>query len=79
MLEIVYDLAPGAELFFGGPNTSLEMIAVIDWMTNTINCDIICDDLGFPADPYFEDGDLAKRVREAVQVNETPRSKLRGI
>ncbi len=46
------------------------MIAVIDWMTNTINCDIICDDLGFPADPYFEDGDLAKRVREAVQVNE---------
>ena len=71
MLEIVHDLAPGAELFFGGPNTSLEMIAVIDWMSNTADCDIICDDLGFFTKPYFEDGDVALKVREVVNVNDT--------
>ncbi|WP_320178476.1 BACON domain-containing protein [Roseovarius pacificus] len=67
MLEIVHDLAPGAELYFGGGlSSSVAMANVIDWMANTVNCDVICDDLGFYAEPYFEDGDIANTARDAV-------------
>ena len=43
MMEIVYDMAPKASLSFGGPSTSLEFIDIIDWMTTTIQCNVICD------------------------------------
>lgn len=66
MLEIVHDLAPGASLYFGGPSTSAEMVQLINWMANTVNCDVIVDDLGFFAEPYFEDGPIAQAARKAV-------------
>ncbi|MEQ1859669.1 MAG: tandem-95 repeat protein [Chthoniobacteraceae bacterium] len=66
MLEIVHDLAPGAELYFGGPSTSAEMVTVINWMANTVNCQVICDDLGFFDEPWFSDGPIATAARNAV-------------
>lgn len=66
MLEIIHDLAPGADLYFAGPGTSAEMVSVINWMANTADCDVICDDLGFFGQPYFEDGSIAQAARNAV-------------
>jgi hypothetical protein len=69
MLEIVHDLAPGAELgFCGGLSSSLAMIACVDDLADPtkFGADIIVDDLGFFDEPYFEDGDVAKKVAEVV-------------
>ncbi|NIV91836.1 S8 family serine peptidase [candidate division KSB1 bacterium] len=70
MLEIVHDLAPGAQLAFSGPATNLEMIPSIRFLADTAfagtGCDIIVDDLGFFGEPTFEDGPIAQVVEEVV-------------
>ena len=64
MLEIIHDLASGAELGFCGPNTSLEMINCVSDLADPtkFGADIVVDDLGFIFEPYFEDGPLAQAV-----------------
>jgi Subtilase family len=66
MLQIVYDLAPGAQLFFaqGGPNQA-------QFATNILNlraagCDIIVDDITFFAEGVFQDGTVAQAVNTVV-------------
>ena len=70
LLEIVHDLAPGARLAFSGPGTSLEMVESIRWLADEAfggtGSDIIVDDLGFFAEPYFEDGIVARAAQEAA-------------
>ena len=70
MLEIVHDMAPGAELSFSGPSTDLQMAQSIRWLAYDAfdgeGTDVIVDDLGY-IQPYFEDGILAKAVDEVVQ------------
>ncbi|MFQ6113549.1 MAG: S8 family serine peptidase, partial [bacterium] len=70
MLEIIHDLAPGAQLAFSSANTSLEMVASIKFLADTAftgdGSDIIVDDLGFLTQPFFEDGLLAQTVDEVV-------------
>ena len=65
MMEIVHDLAPGATLYFGGPDTDLEMVSLINWMA--VNCHVICDDLAFSSQRFFEDDPIATAARNAVQ------------
>jgi len=65
MLEIVYDLAPGASLYFAGAHTVTEFQAGISWL-QLQGVDIIVDDLGFFGQPYFTDGVLASDVDAAV-------------
>jgi hypothetical protein len=45
MLEIVHDLAPGAELWFGFFDTDLDFIAAVDCLA--LNVDVIVDDISF--------------------------------
>lgn len=66
MLEIVHDLAPGAQLGFCGPATSLEMIRCVQDLANVFQANIIVDDLGFFGEPYFEDGPVAKAVASVL-------------
>ena len=70
MLEIVYDLAPGAQLAFSGPATGLEMLNAITYLANSAfngqGCNVIVDDLGFLGEPNFEDGAIAQRVEQVV-------------
>ena len=66
LLEIVHDLAPGAQLLFAGPASSVEMIDAVQCLT-AAGADVIVDDLGFFGEPYFEDGPVAAAVRAAVQ------------
>jgi hypothetical protein len=66
MLEIVHDLAPGAQLGFCGPATSVEMIACVNDLANGFGADIIVDDLGFPSEPFFADGPIAQAVENTL-------------
>lgn len=51
MLEIVHDLAPGAELWFGHFDTSLTFNAAVQCLAQ--NTDVVVDDIGFfNAGPY---------------------------
>jgi hypothetical protein len=66
MLEIVHDLAPGAQLFFStGSGGKLTFI-------DSVNClaaggvRVLVDDVGFFDEPFFEDGPVAQTVRAAV-------------
>ncbi len=68
MAEIIHDLAPGAKLYAAGPSTSLEMVVAIQWAV-TQGCRVICDDLGFWDQPFFEDGAIAVAARAAVVNN----------
>ncbi len=67
MLEIVHDLAPGATLLFAsGIDSQMAFEDAVRCLT-AAGARVIVDDLGFFSEPYFEDGDLAKSVRAAVQ------------
>ena len=70
LLEIVHDLAPGAQLAFSGAPTSLDMVESILWLANEAfdgeGADIIVDDLGYYNEPYFEDGAVALAAADAV-------------
>lgn len=65
MLEIVHDLAPGADLYFSGPGDADEMEDSIEWLVNQ-GCDVIVDDLGFYDQPMFEDGTVAQAALDAI-------------
>src|SRR5262249_35296548 len=66
MMEIVHDLAPGADLAFATPNTSAEMINAVDLVDSTFHSNVICADLAFSDEPFFEDGPIVTRINQAV-------------
>lgn len=66
MLEIVHDLTPGAELGFCGVSNSIEMIACVNDLAGSFGADIIVDDLGFPLEPFFQDGFVAQAVENIL-------------
>jgi subtilisin family serine protease len=67
MLEIVHDIAPGADLAFSdGFSTSLAFIESINYLVNTANVDVIVDDVTFFLEPYFEDGMIAQEAADAI-------------
>jgi subtilisin family serine protease len=66
LLEIVYDIAPGAELAFCGVLTSLDMIKCVNDLANVFAADIIVDDAAFFNEPYFEDGPVAQAVKNIL-------------
>ncbi|MFZ5975714.1 MAG: InlB B-repeat-containing protein [Bacillota bacterium] len=70
MLEIVHDLAPGAQLYFHdcGDNV-LAFNQAIDALVSA-GCSIICDDISWILEPFFEDGVIASHVDEIVQSNQ---------
>lgn len=70
MLEIVHEIAPEAELYFhkAGKN-HLEFNKAIDALVS-VGCKIICDDIGWPDEPFFEDGLVATHVQETIENND---------
>lgn len=65
MLEIIHDLAPGAQLYFSSALTATSMVGAIDWMVNQ-GVDVIVDDLGFLNEPFFDDGIVADAAQAAI-------------
>jgi len=70
MLEIVYDMVPGAELFFHdlGGNTLAFNSAIDDLVTG--GCNIICDDIGWLLEPFYEDGTVASHINLVMNAND---------
>lgn len=56
MLEIIYDLAPGAQLFFATGNNGAASFAQNIRDLRAAGCDIIVDDIGYIAESPFQDG-----------------------
>ncbi|MCI0438932.1 MAG: S8 family serine peptidase [Chloroflexi bacterium] len=50
MLEIVHDIAPGAQLRFANFSTTLEFMAAVDFLAQ--NSDVVIDDISFFGGPY---------------------------
>ncbi|MGI5907152.1 MAG: InlB B-repeat-containing protein [Christensenellales bacterium] len=67
MLEIVHDLAPGAKLYFHdcGSNV-IEFNQAIDHLV-AAGCTVVCDDISWITQPFFEDGVVAAHVKELVE------------
>jgi len=66
MLEIVHDIAPGAELYFHDSGVNmLEFNKAVDSLVNQ-GCTVICDDVGWADEPYFEDGIVASHLKEVL-------------
>ena len=64
MLEIIHDVAPGADLAFHSAfPTGMTFINAIDYFIS-IGADIIVDDVGFLSEPYFQDGSLAQKPKK---------------
>ena len=70
MLEIVHDLAPGADLYFHdcGSNVVAFNQAIDDLIA--AGCTVVCDDISWITQPFFEDGAVADHVKELVEENE---------
>ena len=73
ILEIVHDLAPGAQLSFANPDTDLAFNQAVDFLSATN--DIVLDDLGFFAEAY--DGTSTTSSNTARALN-NPAFPIRG-
>ncbi len=58
MLEIVHDIAPGAQLFFATGLPTITQFAQNIRDLRTAGCDIIVDDLGYFVESPFQDGQV---------------------
>lgn len=67
MLEIVHETAPDAELYFySAGSNKLEFNRAVDALIAE-GCRIICDDVGWPDEPFFEDGIVASHIKEIIE------------
>jgi uncharacterized repeat protein (TIGR01451 family) len=66
MLEIVHDLAPGADLFFATAGLSEASFAQNILDLRAAGCDIIMDDIGYFDESPFQDGIVAQAVNAVV-------------
>lgn len=71
MMEIVYDLAPGVQLGFCGPQTTVDFVTCLnDFVSHFGNAHlVIVDDLGFPGVAMFTDGGFASAVADFSKAN----------
>ncbi len=67
MMEIVHDMAPGAQLFFATAGTGAAPFASnIRTLRYTYGCDILVDDYSYFAESVFQDGVIADAVNDVV-------------
>jgi hypothetical protein len=66
MLEIIYDMAPGAKLYFHDMGTN--KLAFNHAMDDLVaaGCTVIVDDVGWYDEPYFQDGMIAMHVKHLI-------------
>ncbi|MDX1933107.1 MAG: S8 family serine peptidase [Capsulimonadales bacterium] len=66
MMEIVRDIAPGAQLYFATAGDSEAQFADNILALRDAGCNIIVDDILFLAEPAFQDGTIARAVNEVT-------------
>ena len=62
MLQIIHDLAPGAQLYFATANGGQAAFATNILALQAAGCSIICDDVFYLSEPVFQDGIIAQAV-----------------
>ncbi|NJL29887.1 MAG: hypothetical protein HC897_19325, partial [Thermoanaerobaculia bacterium] len=62
LLEIIHDLAPGAELIFATGNGGQAQMAQNILALAAAGCDVIADDVFYFGEPPFQDGVIAQAV-----------------
>lgn len=67
LLEIIHDIAPGAELFFANAATTVELGQAQDWLADTVGVDIMLDDLAaFNVGPYDGTSSISRKTASQV-------------
>ena len=69
MIELVHDLAPGADISFGAVATDLDMIAAVRYFAQRV--DVIVDDVGFLY-PDDQQSDVSRNTAAALANPEWP-------
>jgi hypothetical protein len=71
MLEIVHNIAPGAQLGFCGPQTPGDFLSCVNELGGQFKANIIVDDLAFPGMPMYQNptGNLADALQQLTQAN----------
>ncbi len=70
MLEIVHDIAPGAELYF---HTCGDDVLAFNNAVDALvaqGCRVIVDDVTWPSEPFFEDGVVARHAAGVIASDE---------
>jgi len=71
MAQIVHDLAPGASLAFATANGGEVAFANNIRALQAAGSKVIVDDVGYFAEPMYQDGDIAKAVRDVTALGST--------
>jgi hypothetical protein len=66
MAQIVYDVAPGADIMFATAYLGQASFAANIEALAAAGCDVICDDVYYYAEPFFQNGVIAQAVNEVV-------------
>ena len=66
IMEIIHDMAPEAELYFAAYGGNSDNFQDVVSMLAQLGCTIICDDVYFFAQPFFEEGDVARHLKEVL-------------
>ncbi len=66
LLEIVFDLAPGAQLFYATAFGSQASFAANIIALQEAGCDVIVDDIGYFAEYVFQDDNVAQAVETVI-------------
>ena len=68
MMQIVHDVAPGAELFFHtGFISEGSFAAGITELDEVYQCDVIIDDIIYLTELFFKDGPVALAIDDAAE------------
>jgi len=69
MMQIIHDVAPGAALaFYTAVNSEADFAHGIEALASTAGAKVIADDVGYPDEPFFQDGIVAQAI-DAVEAN----------
>lgn len=64
MLQLIHDVAPGAELAFStGVLSPRDFVLAIEDLA-IAGCDVIVDDVTYPFEPFFGEGQISEAIRE---------------
>jgi hypothetical protein len=70
MLEIVHDLAPGAQLYFANFDTSMAFEQAVSYLT--ANTDVSVDDIGFMMTPFDGTDPVSTNTATALNTDSNP-------